>query len=355
MILDPSEFTPFMSFNAAGVTTGDTFNSWRKKCNGVIQLFNNINAASDTITLNLGTGVLDIKNDGVKTFHIDSLAVTSGKLAAGAVTESKVAANAVTESKVAAGAISTSKVVNLAITADKLASNAVTESKVAAGAISTSKVVNLAITADKLASNAVTESKVAANAVTESKVADNAISTDKVVNLAITADKLASNAVTESKVAANAVTTNKVANLAITADKLSSNSVITSKIANGAVTAAKLSGAQGGSAPVFGARLYVSFDGSLGAVIDGEFRCSTFVGGNILNVIRIDTGIFEIRFFTNMQNNAYSVVATASSDPNDNTTTVRVVNRLISSVRVRTRKDGVGLYNPEYVSVVIFQ
>jgi hypothetical protein len=325
MILDPSEFTPFMSFNAAGVTTGDTFNSWRKKCNGVIQLFNNINAASDTITLNLGTGVLDIKNDGVKTFHIDSLAVTSGKLAAGAVTESKVAANAVTESKVAAGAISTSKV------------------------------VNLAITADKLASNAVTESKVAANAVTESKVADNAISTDKVVNLAITADKLASNAVTESKVAANAVTTNKVANLAITADKLSSNSVITSKIANGAVTAAKLSGAQGGSAPVFGARLYVSFDGSLGAVIDGEFRCSTFVGGNILNVIRIDTGIFEIRFFTNMQNNAYSVVATASSDPNDNTTTVRVVNRLISSVRVRTRKDGVGLYNPEYVSVVIFQ
>jgi hypothetical protein len=285
MILDPSEFTPFMSFNAAGVTTGDTFNSWRKKCNGVIQLFNNINAASDTITLNLGTGVLDIKNDGVKTFHIDSLAVTSGKLAAGAVTESKVAANAVTESKVAAGAISTSKVVNLAITADKLASNAVTE----------------------------------------------------------------------SKVAANAVTTNKVANLAITADKLSSNSVITSKIANGAVTAAKLSGAQGGSAPVFGARLYVSFDGSLGAVIDGEFRCSTFVGGNILNVIRIDTGIFEIRFFTNMQNNAYSVVATASSDPNDNTTTVRVVNRLISSVRVRTRKDGVGLYNPEYVSVVIFQ
>lgn len=63
--------------------------------------------------------------------------------------------------------------------------------------------------------------------------------------------------------AANTVTTSSLVSGAVTTEKIAPGAVVTADLADGAVTAAKMSGGQTGSAPVYGCRAWVNFDGGL--------------------------------------------------------------------------------------------
>lgn len=62
--------------------------------------------------------------------------------------------------------------------------------------------------------------------------------------------------------AANTVTTSALVSGAVTTEKIALGAVITADLADGAVTAAKMSGGQSGSAPVYGCRAWVNFNGA---------------------------------------------------------------------------------------------
>ena len=74
-------------------------------------------------------------------------------------------------------------------------------------------------------------------------------------------------------------------------------------IANAAVTAAKLSGAQSGSAPVYGVRAWVNFDGTGSTGTNMTIRAS----GNVSSVYKNGTGDYTITFTTAMPDANYAL------------------------------------------------
>lgn len=62
--------------------------------------------------------------------------------------------------------------------------------------------------------------------------------------------------------AANTVTTSSLVSGSVTTEKIAPGAVVTADLADGAVTAAKMAGGQTGSAPVYGCRAWVNFNGS---------------------------------------------------------------------------------------------
>jgi hypothetical protein len=91
----------------------------------------------------------------------------------------------------------------------------------------------------------------------------------------------------------NSVSTAKIINGNVTADK----------IGTAAVTAAKLSGVQSGSAPIYGARAWVNFNGT-GTV---AIRAS----GNVSSITDNSTGDYTLNFTTAMPDASYSLVGTS--------------------------------------------
>lgn len=75
--------------------------------------------------------------DGVPTFAIADLSITTAKLASLAVTEAKLASGAVTEAKIGSLAVTEAKLGALAVTTAKIADGAVTLAKMAAAAANT--------------------------------------------------------------------------------------------------------------------------------------------------------------------------------------------------------------------------
>jgi hypothetical protein len=74
-------------------------------------------------------------------------------------------------------------------------------------------------------------------------------------------------------------------------------------IADGSITAPKLSGAQTGSAPIYGCRAWVVFDGSLAGTN------APTAGGNVTNVTRTGTGQYTVNLTTAMPSASYAVVS----------------------------------------------
>ena len=75
-------------------------------------------------------------------------------------------------------------------------------------------------------------------------------------------------------------------------------SVTTAKIANASVTAPKLSGAQTGTAPVYGVRAWVNFNGTGTVAINGS--------GNISSITDNGTGDYTINFATALPSANYA-------------------------------------------------
>jgi hypothetical protein len=82
------------------------------------------------------------------------------------------------------------------------------------------------------------------------------------------------------------------------------NTVGTSQIDNASVTPAKLTGAQSGSAPIYGVRAFCNYDG-----VANEIKSS----GNISSVVVNTVGDYTFNFTTAMPTTKYAVVATSGS------------------------------------------
>lgn len=132
----------------------------------------------------------------------------------------------------------------------------------------------------------------------QSSLADNSVTTAKIVDLNVTTAKLAANAVTTAKITDLNVTTGKLADNAVTTIKITDANVTTAKIADANITAAKLNGAQSGSAPIYGARAWVNFNGTSTVAI----RAS----GNVSSITDNGTGDYTVNFSTAMSDADYA-------------------------------------------------
>jgi hypothetical protein len=131
--------------------------------------------------------------------------------------------------------------------------------------------------------------------------------------------KVRTQGITSSELAANSVKTISIEDANVTPAKLSNSDfgaftvasgvatldadvVTTAKILNANVTAAKLDGAQTGSAPIYGARAWASFDGFTGTT------ATIKASGNIATVVRNSVGRYTVTFTTAMTDANYAVV-----------------------------------------------
>lgn len=78
-------------------------------------------------------------------------------------------------------------------------------------------------------------------------------------------------------------------------------SVGTADIADAAITAAKMSGAQSGSAPIYGARAWVNFNGTGTVAINAS--------GNVTSITDNGVGDYTVNFTTAMPDANYSVAS----------------------------------------------
>jgi hypothetical protein len=152
------------------------------------------------------------------------------------------------------------------VTSTKL-NNLVDNASFVAGDTGTTDDATLQVLPDgRLSVKTVQTGNIAAGAVTVTRLGDGAV----------TEAKLGSGAVTEAKLGAGAVATAKLADNAVTNAKMADDAVNTAEIANGAVTASKLSGAQTGSAPVFGVRAWAKLNPFVGASRTGAYKTGTY-------------------------------------------------------------------------------
>jgi hypothetical protein len=133
----------------------------------------------------------------------------------------------------------------------------------------------------------------------------------------------------------------------LAAGGLPNSSVITADIADAAITAAKLDGAQSGSAPIYGARAWVNFDGT-GTV---AIRAS----GNVSSITDGGTGTFTINFTTAMPNVNYAAVGTAVNSASFFTCITSGANNQLSSYDIRVTTDAGSLNDPNFCSYAFFR
>lgn len=93
----------------------------------------------------------------------------------------------------------------------------------------------------------------------------------------------------------------------------------TSSIADFAITSAKLSGAQSGSAPVFGVRAWCRFNGTTAGTN------APAAGGNVTSVTKNGTGDYTVNFTTALQDAVFCVVVSAGDATGTPTSNGRMV------------------------------
>ena len=92
------------------------------------------------------------------------------------------------------------------------------------------------------------------------------------------------------KVRAAGITSNEMANNSVVTASIADSNVTTAKIADSNITPEKLSGAQTGSAPIYGVRAWGRFSGGTSP--------SKLAGGNISTVSRTSIGEYTITYLT---------------------------------------------------------
>jgi len=131
----------------------------------------------------------------------------------------------------------------------------------------------------------------------------------------------------------------------LSAGGLPDSSVTTSEIAAAAVTAAKLDGAQTGTAPIYGARAWVNFNGT-GTI---AVRAS----GNVSSLTDNGVGRYSVNFTTALPNANYAISVTGTRSTGWAPNIDDAITPTTSSAAVCTN-NGNGNADSTYVSVAIF-
>jgi hypothetical protein len=158
----------------------------------------------------------------------------------------------------------------------------------------------------------------------------------------VTPAKLNSAAAPTVVLADGEVTNAKLAT-GIDASKITTGTLPIARIADGAIAASKLDGAQTGSAPIYGCRAWVNFDGnrdSTGASNTNNTNRFIRASGNVSSVLRTATGTYTVTFTTAMPDANYSSMATAGSGDAAQIFTAAVENTASSSAIVYTADSG---------------
>ena len=113
----------------------------------------------------------------------------------------------------------------------------------------------------------------------------------------------------------NGTTAATVTSTGLTMASLQNAAVTTTKVNDAAITAPKLSGGQTGSAPIYGCRAWVNFDGTTSPP---TIRAS----GNVTNVTKNATGDYTINFTTAMSDANYSAVSSVGAASSTNATLI---------------------------------
>jgi len=133
----------------------------------------------------------------------------------------------------------------------------------------------LALVGDKLKVGTITSNEMGPSAVTLNAIADGVITNAKInASAAIDLSKLATGALPAA--------------ITIASANIVDGTIATADIASAAITAPKLDGAQTGTAPVFGVRAWVNFDGTTAANIGGTY---VRVGTTVTVTTTVDHGL----------------------------------------------------------------
>jgi hypothetical protein len=129
--------------------------------------------------------------------------------------------------------------------------------------------------------------------------------------------------ITTALIGDNQVTTSKIPDSAVTAEKLASSLDLSSKtitLPNNSVTAEKLNGAQTGTAPIFGVRAWVRFDGnknSSGATDASNTARQILGSGNVTSVTKISSGRYTVDFEVDLPSSNYTMTGHRAYEAGD--------------------------------------
>jgi hypothetical protein len=168
----------------------------------------------------------------------------------------------------------------------------------------------------------------------------------QIPNSGITTALIGNNQVTTSKIANLDITTAKIANSAVTTDKIANSNVTTAKILNANVTAEKLNGEQTGSAPIYGIRAWIGFNGT------GSNPIFIDTDGNIASVSKVATGEYTITFTTPMDNDGYVLIG-STSDSSGEVASVNFFDKTVSSFKCKTYAETPGLFDFSRVYIMV--
>jgi hypothetical protein len=129
--------------------------------------------------------------------------------------------------------------------------------------------------------------------------------------------------ITSNELASNSVITAKIADANVTAAKLASSLDLSSKtitLPNNSVTAEKLDGAQTGTAPIFGVRAWVRFNGNKNSsgVTDASNTARQILGsGNVTSVTKISAGRYTVDFAVDLPSANYTMTGHRAFEAGD--------------------------------------
>ena len=172
---------------------------------------------------------------------------------------------------------------------------------------------------------------------------------------------LTAGTIVAADIAADAVTTAKILDANVTTAKLADSAVTTAKINNAAITAAKLDSAQTGSAPIYGCRAWVNFDGTkdtASAASTANTNRLINASGNVASVLRNGAGSYTVTFTTELPNANYAITGcvtfaagTIGTVNQDRQTAVKTTTQC----RVATlNTQAIAFYDSDSVSLAFF-
>ena len=134
----------------------------------------------------------------------------------------------------------------------------------------------------------------------------------KVRSQGITSNELGNGCVTSNAIADGTIVDADInASAGISGSKLADNSTSGVKITDASITAPKLNGAQTGTAPIFGVRAWVRFNGNKnasGVVDSSNTNRQILASGNVSGVLKNASGMYTVTFTTAMPSENYVAV-----------------------------------------------